>query len=99
MFVPGRGFHERVIVLTETQVSRSEALLGIDPERCALVPNGFDPKAFQQRTLIDFLYRLGPTRAPRTPGLRRTRSWRPASSARAAAAGGHRYPRAPPRLR
>jgi glycosyltransferase involved in cell wall biosynthesis len=42
---------ERVIVLTETQVSRAEALLGIDPERCALVPNGFDPKAFQPRRI------------------------------------------------
>ncbi len=45
------GACERVIVLTETQVSRAEALLGIDPERCALVPNGFDPKAFQPRRI------------------------------------------------
>jgi glycosyltransferase involved in cell wall biosynthesis len=38
---------ERVIVLTETQVSRAEALLGLDAARCVLVPNGFDPDAFR----------------------------------------------------
>ena len=37
----------RVIVLTETQVARAEALLGLDAERCVLVPNGFDPEAFR----------------------------------------------------
>ena len=40
---------ERVIVLTETQVGRAEGLLGLDPERCVLVPNGFDPRAFHPR--------------------------------------------------
>ncbi len=35
---------ERVIVLTETQVARAEALLGLDADRCVLVPNGFDPR-------------------------------------------------------
>ncbi|HEX2410803.1 MAG TPA: glycosyltransferase family 4 protein [Solirubrobacteraceae bacterium] len=38
---------ERVIVLTETQVARAEQLLGLDPDRCVLVPNGFDPEAFR----------------------------------------------------
>ncbi len=38
---------ERVIVLTETQVARAEALLGLDGDRCVLVPNGFDPEAFR----------------------------------------------------
>jgi glycosyltransferase involved in cell wall biosynthesis len=40
---------ERLIVLTETQVERAEGLLGIDPERCVVVPNGFDPEAFIPR--------------------------------------------------
>ncbi len=40
---------ERVIVLTETQVSRAQGLLGLDPARCVLVPNGFDPEAFHPR--------------------------------------------------
>ena len=38
---------ERVIVLTETQVARVEQLLGLDADRCVLVPNGFDPGAFR----------------------------------------------------
>jgi glycosyltransferase involved in cell wall biosynthesis len=38
---------ERLIVLTETQVARAEQLLGIDADRCVLVPNGFDPEAFR----------------------------------------------------
>ena len=42
---------ERVIVLSETQVARAEELLGLDPARCVLVPNGYDPKAFQPRHL------------------------------------------------
>ncbi len=40
---------ERLIVLTETQVERAERLLGIDPERCVLVPNGFNPEQFGPR--------------------------------------------------
>jgi glycosyltransferase involved in cell wall biosynthesis len=37
---------ERVIVLSQTQVARAEELLGLEEERCVLVPNGFDPRAF-----------------------------------------------------
>jgi glycosyltransferase involved in cell wall biosynthesis len=37
---------ERVIVLSQTQVVRAEELLGVDPDRCVLVPNGFDPETF-----------------------------------------------------
>ena len=54
---------ERLIVLTETQVDRAEHLLGIEPERCVLVPNGFNPdhfgprhidhRALWQRMLVD----------------------------------------------
>lgn len=40
---------ERLIVLTPTQVARVHALLGIDPDRCVVIPNGFDPEAFQPR--------------------------------------------------
>ena len=40
---------ERVIVLSETQVARAEELLGLDPERCVLIPNGYDPVAFAPR--------------------------------------------------
>ena len=42
---------ERVIVLSETQVARAEELLGLDPERCVLVPNGYDPVLFAPRHL------------------------------------------------
>jgi glycosyltransferase involved in cell wall biosynthesis len=42
---------ERVIVLSETQVARAEVLLGLDPDRCVLVPNGYDPVAFAPRHL------------------------------------------------
>jgi glycosyltransferase involved in cell wall biosynthesis len=37
---------ERVIVLSKTQVARAEELLGLSEDRCVLVPNGFDPRAF-----------------------------------------------------
>jgi glycosyltransferase involved in cell wall biosynthesis len=40
---------ERVVVLSETAVARAGDLLGLDPERCVLVPNGFDPEAFHPR--------------------------------------------------
>ena len=38
---------ERIIVLSETQIARAEELLALDPERCVLVPNGYDPVAFR----------------------------------------------------
>ena len=40
---------ERVIVLSETGVARAGDLLGLGPDRCVVVPNGFDPEAFQPR--------------------------------------------------
>jgi glycosyltransferase involved in cell wall biosynthesis len=40
---------ERVIVLSESQLLRAERLLGLEPERCVLVPNGFDPELFHPR--------------------------------------------------
>ena len=40
---------ERLIVLTRTHVDRAEQVLGIDPRRCVIVPNGFDPDIFRPR--------------------------------------------------
>ncbi len=40
---------ERLILLSETQVERAERLLDIDPARCVLVPNGYDPATFTRR--------------------------------------------------
>jgi glycosyltransferase involved in cell wall biosynthesis len=39
---------ERLVVLSETQVARAEAVLDIDPGRCVLLPNGFDPETFHR---------------------------------------------------
>jgi glycosyltransferase involved in cell wall biosynthesis len=40
---------DRLVVLSETQIARAEALLGIDPEKCVVLPNGFDPELFHRR--------------------------------------------------
>ena len=40
---------ERLILLSETQVERAENLLDIDPDRCVVLPNGFDPELFHRR--------------------------------------------------
>jgi glycosyltransferase involved in cell wall biosynthesis len=42
---------ERLILLSETQEARAEGLLGVDADRCVVVPNGFDPKAFKPREI------------------------------------------------
>ena len=42
---------ERVLVLSAGQVERAERLLGIDPARCVVAPNGFDPALFAPRTV------------------------------------------------
>ena len=42
---------ERLVVLSQTQIARAEELLGIDPDRCVVLPNGFDPAGFQPREL------------------------------------------------
>jgi glycosyltransferase involved in cell wall biosynthesis len=36
----------RLVLLSETQVDRAGDLLGIDPERCTVVGNGYDPELF-----------------------------------------------------
>ena len=43
------GRCERLIVLSDSQVARAEQLLGVDPERCVRVANGFDPETFRPR--------------------------------------------------
>jgi glycosyltransferase involved in cell wall biosynthesis len=40
---------ERLLLLTESQADRAERLLGVDPERFSVVPNGFDPETFVPR--------------------------------------------------
>jgi glycosyltransferase involved in cell wall biosynthesis len=40
---------ERLIVLSESQVERAGRLLGVAPERCVRVANGFDPETFTPR--------------------------------------------------
>ena len=39
----------RTIMLTETQAARAAEHLDLDPARCVVVPNGFDPEAFHPR--------------------------------------------------
>jgi glycosyltransferase involved in cell wall biosynthesis len=38
---------ERLVVLSGSQVSRARDLLGIDPARCVVCPNGFHPDVFR----------------------------------------------------
>jgi glycosyltransferase involved in cell wall biosynthesis len=38
---------ERLFVLAGAQVVRAVELLGVDPDRCVLAPNGFDPTCFR----------------------------------------------------
>jgi glycosyltransferase involved in cell wall biosynthesis len=42
---------ERVLVLSRTQIERAAQLLDIDPERCVIAPNGFDPERFAPRAV------------------------------------------------
>jgi glycosyltransferase involved in cell wall biosynthesis len=40
---------ERIIVLSESQFARAERLLPVEPGRCVLVPNGYEPDTFVPR--------------------------------------------------
>ena len=42
---------ERLLLLSHSQLERAERLLGIDPRRCVIAPNGFDPERFAPRTV------------------------------------------------
>lgn len=41
----------RLVVLSPTQIERAEHLLGVDPTRCVVLPNGFDPDTFHPRAV------------------------------------------------
>ena len=43
------GACARIVLLSSTQMERAEELLGIDPDRCVCVANGFDPETFHPR--------------------------------------------------
>jgi glycosyltransferase involved in cell wall biosynthesis len=68
------GRCERLIVLTESQVARAAEHLDIDPQKCVVVPNGFDPAsfapsevdhhAFWRRHLVDEPQGWAPGRPP-----------------------------------
>jgi glycosyltransferase involved in cell wall biosynthesis len=40
---------ERLLLLSPSQVPRARRLLGLDPDRLVVIPNGFDPGAFRPR--------------------------------------------------
>lgn len=40
---------ERLVVLSPSQIPRAERLLGLDPDRLVVLPNGFDSNAFARR--------------------------------------------------
>ena len=42
---------DRLLVLSPDAVTRVPTLLGVDPERVAWSPNGFDPEGFDRRTV------------------------------------------------
>jgi glycosyltransferase involved in cell wall biosynthesis len=42
---------ERLIVLSDNQVTRAEDLLDVDAERCVRISNGFDPEIFDRREI------------------------------------------------
>ncbi len=46
----------RTIVLSEGHVARAHELLGIDPERCVVIANGFDASTFRPTTVDRFAH-------------------------------------------
>jgi glycosyltransferase involved in cell wall biosynthesis len=42
---------DRILLLSETQVDRATRLLGVDPDRLVVLPNGFDPDAFDRHDI------------------------------------------------
>ena len=61
---------ERILSASPAHVGRIRDALGVDPERCVVVPNGFDPETFRPRHVdrLDFWHEHL-VRAPR--------AWRP----------------------
>jgi glycosyltransferase involved in cell wall biosynthesis len=41
----------RILLLSPSQLARASELLDIDPDRCVVVPNGFDPARFKPRPM------------------------------------------------
>jgi glycosyltransferase involved in cell wall biosynthesis len=41
----------RILLLSPSQIARATELLDVDPERCVVVPNGFDPARFRRQPL------------------------------------------------
>jgi glycosyltransferase involved in cell wall biosynthesis len=42
---------ERLIMLSPSQLERVERLLDVDPDRCVVIPNGYDPERFYPRPI------------------------------------------------
>jgi glycosyltransferase involved in cell wall biosynthesis len=42
---------ERILLLSSSQLQRARDLLDIDPSRCVIAPNGFDPERFKPRAV------------------------------------------------
>ena len=60
----------RLLVLSPSQIARATRLLDIDPERCAVVPNGFDPAQIRRLTVDRAAHW-------RTHLVEQPRGWRP----------------------
>ena len=45
------GSCERILLLSPSQLERAVDLLDVDPARCVVVPNGFDPSVFERRSV------------------------------------------------
>jgi len=41
----------RILLLSPSSIDRATSLLGVDPDRCVVVPNGFDPDLFSPRAM------------------------------------------------
>ena len=63
----------RLLLLSASQMERAERLLGIDPARCVVAPNGFDPQRFAPRPIDRAAHW-------REHLVTRPRGWRPGGS-------------------
>jgi glycosyltransferase involved in cell wall biosynthesis len=65
---------ERVLLLSPDQMERARALLGVDPARCIVTPNGFDPEGFAPHS-------VDRARHWRRHLIEQPQGWRPGSDA------------------
>src|ERR671929_1901303 len=63
----------RLLLLSASQMERAERLLGVDPARCVVAPNGFDPQRFAPRPIDRAAHW-------REHLVTRPRGWRPGGS-------------------